>query len=283
MEKTTPECILKLRSVYNTLRPKPALVADYIFEHPEDVVSLSIGDLAMQVGVSQFSVINCIKAAGYSGFSDFKIDLALGMGKEDTLLFGSVKDDDDPYTVLTKVMQQASRSFADTIGLIDQSSLHVAVEMICSARRVVLFGRGNSCFAAEYLSFGLERLGIATVHHRDQIYQTIASENLTASDLAIVFTVTGQSETVRKWLSNAQKNGCATMIVACSRSASISQYADCVLLTSYSNPDILQDINNGFLEHMALASALTICVANRDKSSARALIQRSSSQERDQA
>ena len=283
MGQTTPECIVKLRSVYNTLRPKPALVAEYIFEHAEEVVNLSIGDLANLVGVSQFSVINCIKAAGYSGFPDFKIDLALGLGKEDPLLFGSVEEGDEPYTILTKVMQQASRSLIDTVSLIDQSSFFVAMKMIHSARRVVLFGRGNSSFAAEHLSFGLERLGIATVYHRDQIYQTIASENLAPTDLAIVFTVTGQSDTVRKWLSNAQKSGCATLVIACSQSAAISQYADCVLLTSYSNPDILQDINNGFLEHMALSAAITICIANLDKSRARELIQKSASQERDQA
>lgn len=283
MKKTTPECIVKLKSVYNTLRPKPALVADYIFDHPEEVVSLSISDLAESVGVSQFSIINCIKAAGYSGFSDFKIDLALGLGKEDPLLFGSVTEDDDPYTVLTKVMQHVSGSILDTISLIDQNSLYVAIEMIRSARRVVLFGRGNSSFAAEYLSFGLERLGISTIYHRDQIYQTISSENLTYSDLAIVFTVTGQGETVKKWLSNAKKSNCSIIIIACSRSVAISQYADCVLLTSYSNPDILQDINNGFLEHIALAAALTICIANQNKAKARELIQKSSEQDRDQA
>lgn len=283
MGQTTPECIVKLRSVYNTLRPKPALVAEYIFEHPEEVVNLSIGDLANLVGVSQFSVINCIKAAGYSGFSDFKIDLALGLGQEDPLLFGSVKEDDEPYTIFSKVMQQASRSLVDTISLVDQNSFQVAIEMIRSARRVVLFGRGNSSFAAEYLSFGLERLGLATIYHRDQIYQSIASENLVPTDLAVVFTVTGQSDSVRQWLSNARASGCATLVIACSRSAAISQYADCVLLTSYSNPDILQDINNGFLEHMALSTAITICVANLDKSRARELIQKSAGHMRDQA
>ena len=69
------ECIARLRSVYNMLSPKAAMVADYIFAHAEEVIAISITDLASKAGVSQFSVVNCVKTAGYKGYSDLRLHL----------------------------------------------------------------------------------------------------------------------------------------------------------------------------------------------------------------
>lgn len=276
MRSSTPECITKLRAVYNTLRPKPALVADYIFEHPNDVVSHSIGDLARMVGVSQFSVINCIKAAGYSGFSDFKIALAKSIGQEDVLLFGSLAETDTPYAVLCNVFQQRAKNLIDSIQLIGQTSFDAAVAMILAAQKVVLFGQGYSCFAAEYLSFNLERLGLNTVFHRDTVFQGIVSELLTEQDLAIAFTATGQASTALRALSEAKRSGCATIVITSAMGASVQAYADCTLLTTYSDPDILQDTNNAIIEQIALAAAITLSVASSDKIRAIERITRSS-------
>ncbi len=58
------ECIARLRSVYNMLSPKAAIVADYIFLHAEEVITISITELALKAGVSQFSVVNASRRRG---------------------------------------------------------------------------------------------------------------------------------------------------------------------------------------------------------------------------
>lgn len=275
MRNTTSDCLIKLRSIYNTLRPKPALVADYILEHAEAVINCSIGDLAQMAGVSQFSVINCIKAAGYNGYSDFKIALARELGREDTLLFGDLERSDTAYSIFCKVMQQRSRSLLDTVQLIDASTYEAAIAMVVSASRIVLFACGNSCLAAEYLSFNLERLGISASFQRDHTYQAMSARLLTERDLAIAFSTAEENDNTLDLVAVARENGCRTIVISSSASTEIYANADCVLLTSYSDPEIMRDTNNAVSEQMALSAAITMCVANRDHDKAMTQITRS--------
>ena len=264
MRNVTPDCLIKLRSIYNTLRPKPALVADYILEHAEEVINCSIGDVAQMAGVSQFSVLNCIKAAGFNGFSDFKIALARELGREDTLLFGDLERNDTAYSIFCKVMQQRSRSLLDTVQLIDSSTYEAAIAMVVSAQRIVMLACGNSCLAAEYLSFNLARLGISAIFQRDHVYQAMSARLLTEQDLAIAFSTAEENDDTLQMIALAKENGCRTIVISSSASTDIYANADCVLLTSYSDPEIMRDANNAVSEQMALSAAITMCVANRD-------------------
>ena len=146
--------------------------------------------------------------------------------------------------------------------------------MIFSARKIALFGGGYSCFAAEYLGFNLERLGMTTIFHRDQVYQAIHAELLTELDLAIAFTALGHGDSIKKCLSKAKANGCPAIVVTCSSGTELLAYADCVLLTTYSDPDILQDTNNAIIEQMAISAAITMSAANSDKHKALQMISR---------
>lgn len=280
MRNVTPDCLLRLCSVYNTLRPKPALVADYIMEHPEEVISYNIGELAQMTGVSQFSVLNCIKAAGFNGYSDFKIALARDLGREDTLLFGDLERGDSAYSILCKVMRQRSRSLMDTLHLIDASTFDAAIAMVHSAQKIVLLACGNSCLAAEYLSFQLERLGISTIFQRDHIYQAMSARLVTEQDLVIAFSTAEANDDTLNLIAVAKENDCRTIVISTSASTEIYANADCVLLTSYSDPEIIRDANNAVSEQMALSAAITMCVANQDHDKALIQINRSISKDK---
>ena len=269
------DCLIKLRSIYNTLRPKPALVADYILEHAAEVINCSIGDLALRAGVSQFSVLNCIKAMGFNGYSDFKIALARELGREDTLLFGDLERNDTAYSILCKVMQQRSRSLLDTLQLIDAATFEAAIAMVVSAEKVVLLGCGNSCLPAEYLSFNLQRLGINTVFQRDHVYQEMSVRLLTEQDLAIAFSTAEENDETLNMLALAKELGCRTVVISSSSSTELYANADCMLQTSYSDPEIIRDANNAVSEQMAVSAAITMSVANRDHDKAMTQVTRS--------
>ena len=275
MRNMTSDCLIQLRTIYNTLRPKPALVADYILEHAEEVINCSIGDLAQKAGVSQFSVLNCIKAAGFNGYSDFKIALARELGREDTLLFGDLERSDTSYSILCKVMQQRSRSLLDTLQLIDASSFEATISMVVSAQKIVLLACGNSCLAAEYLSFHLGRLGMSTIFQRARIYQEMSARLLTEQDLAIAFSTAEENDDTLQMIALAKENGCRTVVISSSASTDLYAHADCVLLTSYSDPEIIRDANNAVSEQIALSAAITMSVANRDHDKAMTQITRS--------
>lgn len=259
------ECIARLRSVYNMLSPKAAMVADYIFAHAEEVIAISITDLASKAGVSQFSVVNCVKTAGYKGYSDFKVALALGMNQSKMLLLGDLSDTDNPYDVLIHTMQKKSQSLFDTLTLISETSFNRVVEMIMSARRIEAYGIGSSAHAAEYLEFHLRRMGYNTAFYRDPNYQVMSASVLGAGDLAIGFSTSGETKSIVDAIRNARQNGCATVVVTSFAESSLVKQADCVLLTTYSNPDFFRATNNSVPEQVSLASAIVLAIARSSK------------------
>jgi len=260
MKDPTPECTARLRAVYATLRPKPALVADYIFKHPGDVVNRSIGDLAREIGVSQFSVLNCIKAAGFAGYTEFKIALARSIGQEDTLFFGQSEKVDTPYAILCSSFQQRARNLVDSAQLIDRTSYDTAISMIQSADRIAIFGPGHSSYAAEYLSFNLEQMGLSAIFYRDALYQERFSESLTENDLVIAFTASGRNASVLNALKKAKENSCPTIVITSSIGTDVHACADCVLLTTYTDPEVLSSMNNAIIEQIALSAAITMAL-----------------------
>ena len=259
------ECIARLRSVYNILSPKAAMVADYIFLHAEVVITICITQLAAKAGVSQFSVVNCVKTAGYKGYSDFEVALALGMNQSKMLLLGDLSDTDNPYDVLIHTMQKKSQSLLDTLTLISETSFNRVVEMIMSARRIEAYGIGSSAHAAEYLEFHLRRMGYNTAFYRDPNYQVMSASVLGAGDLAIGFSTSGETKSIVDAIRNARQNGCATVVVTSFAESSLVKQADCVLLTTYSNPDFFRATNNSVPEQVSLASAIVLAIARSSK------------------
>lgn len=255
------ECIARLRSVYNMLSPKAAMVADYVFSHAQEVITLSITELALKAGVSQFSVVNCVKTAGYKGYSDFKVALALGMNQSKALLLGDISDLDNPYDILIHTLRKKSQSILDTLVLISEASFNRAVQLIMSARRIEAYGIGSSSHAAEYLELHLRRMGYNTAFYRDPHYQVMSAAVLGPGDLAFGFSTSGETKSVVEAMRNARQCGCSTVAVTSFAESSLVEHADCVLLTTYSNPEFFRMTNNSVPEQISVVSALVLAVA----------------------
>src|SRR5215813_1994906 len=65
-----------LQSVRGQLGPASRRIVDFIIAHKEDVVQMSITELAEQVSVSESAVTKVCKQIGATGFQQIKISLA---------------------------------------------------------------------------------------------------------------------------------------------------------------------------------------------------------------
>jgi DNA-binding MurR/RpiR family transcriptional regulator len=73
-------CLARLRGVYHSLSPAEKKVVDYILSHPEEIIGLSIIDLAENSNVSEATVVRVSQLIGYQGFQELKIFLAIDLG-----------------------------------------------------------------------------------------------------------------------------------------------------------------------------------------------------------
>jgi len=277
MNRKTPECLVKLKAQYNNLNPATKKVADYILANPNDVLENNITDLAEKIEVSQFSVINCIKTTGYTGYKDFKISLAKDIDTSSTTLFEAFARDDDSYTILQKVGTIKKRSINDTLNLIHKDDITEAVNLISAADRILINAIGYSYFAADCAAMNFLRLGKVASVYRDPNYQKMSASLLQEGDVAIGFSVSGTSASVVKSMEIAKKTGAKVIVITAFAGSPITEHADVTLLTTYSEPMFLKDTNNSIVEQMVIVSSLTMGLAYKDKPMALLTLSESSS------
>lgn len=62
----------RVKGAYASLRPSEQKVAEFFLEHAEELEDLTIGELARGAGVSEPTVIRCVRGLGYRGYREFK-------------------------------------------------------------------------------------------------------------------------------------------------------------------------------------------------------------------
>ena len=71
-----------VRSHMHNLSRGEHVVAGFALDHPEDILILSVTDLAARLNVSEATVIRFCQHMGYRGYHEFKICLARDIGRE---------------------------------------------------------------------------------------------------------------------------------------------------------------------------------------------------------
>ena len=186
----------RIKGAYASLRPSEQKVASFFLAHAGELESLTIGELASAAGVSEPTVIRCVRGLGYRGYRAFK---------------------------------GALRGLEDVLKSVSPDSLAQAAQTLASARLIDLYSVENSCAPASDLLTKLTYLGLRCRFCTDAYLQQISAAHLRKGDVAVAFSRSGRSVDTVKALRLAKKAGAATIAVTGERTALLSRYADLTL------------------------------------------------------
>ncbi|HHV56396.1 MAG TPA: MurR/RpiR family transcriptional regulator, partial [Firmicutes bacterium] len=68
--------LVRLRSVFPSLKQAEARAAAWMLDNPQEIIHMTITELADQCGVAEATIVRLSKKLGYNGFQDLKIALA---------------------------------------------------------------------------------------------------------------------------------------------------------------------------------------------------------------
>src|SRR5215472_11895764 len=71
-----PGCFVRIRSTYDSLRAAEQRVADFILKNPEELIHLTVTELAERTQTSESTVVRLCQKIEYKGYQEFKIMLA---------------------------------------------------------------------------------------------------------------------------------------------------------------------------------------------------------------
>lgn len=256
--------------------PKTAnRIAVYIEEHAEEVIRMSITELAEKVEASEGSVVSLCRRLGISGFQELKISLAGELVEPVRLIQEDLKQGDDYGDVADRVFSAHASSLSETRKLLSPDALTKAVELIRNAERIEVFGIGSSAPVASDLAYRLLQLGHRAHAVIDSHVQAVCATMMDKRATAI--TVSHSGSTVETILATrlAREAGASTIGITRYGKSPLQRYCEVVLHTVANETRYRPEAMSSRVAQLAIIDTLVSCCALSDPRRSAAKLQRS--------
>lgn len=225
---------LKLREVKNDLSIKELEVAQYIMTHTQTVKNMSIQTLAKLNYVSTSTILRLCNKLGYSGFSDFKVDLISSSPQKFStdILQDDINLNDTLEDVNRKVQAMEKSSIDDTHSIVNLNALDNAIDLIITSNKIVIFGVGSSGLVGKELEYQLIKIKKDVNCHFDAHISRSIVSTLGKNDLIIIISHSGETPECVELLKLAESLKVPSIAITKMGQSQISLLANIVLHTT---------------------------------------------------
>ncbi len=255
------DALARIRGHYASLSPAEKKVADFILANFEDVIRMTLAEVAQRSGVSDATAVRFCRSLGYEGFLDLKIALTRAIPNSPRLIHDDVAEDDTPYEIACKVLQGSIQALQDTLAMLDPAAFERALTLLAEAERILIVGVGTSGPMAHELFNRLFRLRLNCRVETDSYLQVMQAALLTERDVLVVISQTGGSTDPIRTAAEARIHGCPVICITGNAISPLSDLADVVLL-SVSHETRPETIASRVAQH-GLIQALYVALAMR--------------------
>jgi DNA-binding MurR/RpiR family transcriptional regulator len=220
----------KIKSMMQYLSKSEMMIADFIMDLHADPRTLTSSLLAEQLNVAQSTVIRFTQKLGYPSFREFLVDLNAEYSREIPFEEEVVADENTEDTNLRMLAQ-----YYDVLNITNRYNpaeyYDKAVALIRKARKIVLFGVGNSSIFCEYLGNQLTKLGFLASSYRDTHTFLVGCSMMEKEDLLILVSESGETKEILDAVAVAKHNGVPILAITGKAKSHLQQAADACLTT----------------------------------------------------
>ena len=124
-----------IRETISSMNRPEQKAAKYIMENPQEIIRLSIQELAKRSESSSSAIIRLCKNLGMDGFRELKLRVAGDLqtaanGGEE---FKEVQPNDDVPTIIETITNNSMYSLKETLKVLDPEKIEMAVEALYKA------------------------------------------------------------------------------------------------------------------------------------------------------
>lgn len=256
-----------VRQALPRLSSSEARVAEAIIADPTIVVDLTITDLAQRCGTSLSTVARFCQTLGYTGYREFRMEVASALSREAAerdrfgLADSDINPDDSGAEVIAKIAFHEVLAIEQTAQGLDVAVLDQVVDAISAAGHVDVYGFGASGLTAQDLQQKLARIGISAFCSVDVHLALVSAALRTTGDVAVGISHSGlTSETIHA-LSTARDAGATTVALTNSAESPITEVADFVLTTQARESTYRMGAMSSRIAQLAVVDFLFVRVA----------------------
>jgi DNA-binding MurR/RpiR family transcriptional regulator len=247
-----------------TMSPVAQRIAAFIVEHPEEVVHMSVSDVAERTESSDGSVVGFCKMLGAKGFQQLKILLAQEIVKPVQYIHEDLSPQDSVESVVSKVFHSNIQTLQETSSVLDAASLTKAVMLMKRASRIEIYGIGSSATIAEDAYYRMLRIGLNAIAVTDSHIQAISASR-TGPEVATL-TISHSGSTYETVLATrlAKEAGARTICITNFGKSPIQSFSDVLLFTMARETRFRTEAVTSRLAQLAIIDTLIACLALAD-------------------
>lgn len=189
-------CLLSIRQRYAGFAQSDKKLADFLLAEPDRARHLSSQQLALEAGVSQSSVVKFAQKLGFKGFPALKLAISEALASSPDPLSITVHNqilgDDTLRVVGEKLINENLSAMRATLDVNSEEKLQQSVEMLRTARRIVLTGIGASGLVARNFGWKLMKIGLNAIVEQDMHALLATVQAMEPQDLLLPISYSGE-------------------------------------------------------------------------------------------
>lgn len=259
-------CLGGLQNTYKNLKGAEKRVGDYILRNKDEVIHLSITEIAQNCKSGEATVVRLCKKLGCKGFQDLKIQIASEIVNPIDDIYEDVKEDDDVLIMMQKVINSNIYSLSKTLEFADAASMQKAIDIVARSEKIAFFGMGGSAAVAMDAYHKFIRTGKRCEFHNDTHMQAMISSIYTENDCIIAISNTGSNKELVENIQIAKGNNVSVVSVISNNLSPLSKVSNAILLSYGVEQKIKSEAMSSRLSALSLLDCLYVgvCLKNQD-------------------
>lgn len=200
-----------IQSQYATFSKVGKRIADHIIADPVHITSISIQQMAAELGIAESSIIRFCKILGCAGFSEMKLLLAKYSPKSVRTIFEDLSETDSIQTISESVFGRNIDTLERALQLLDFQKIEQAVDVLSRAENILILGVGASGTIAEDFYIRLMRIGFRAVSLTDSHLMQIQASLCMPNTAVIAISHTGKTREIVSAVRTAKEHGAQTI------------------------------------------------------------------------
>lgn len=210
-------------------------LADYILQHPHEVVNSTVSELSTSAKTSGAAVIRLCKSLGLKGFQDLKMRIAGDLMKSVEQGYRDIEPSESLYRVVEKTTSNTIQIIRDTAEIMDHENLKTAIGMLLKAKNVHFCGVGASNIVAQDAQQKLIRINKGATAFTDVHIVATLIANANPDDVVFAISFSGETQEIINLLKLAKERGVKTIGLTHFGQTTVSSLCDVSIYTTFSN------------------------------------------------
>lgn len=221
-------------SSYDSYFDAEKKIADCIVERKEEVIDMTVAELAKASGTSDATVSRFCRRCGFKGFQHLKMSLAREVLEEkgkSIQVSNDILRKDIPQS-LQNILANKVAELTQTVSMMEPKKLEKILTLLETAHTVQVVAVGNTIPVALDFSFKLNQLGIPTVSGTIWETQMAYTLNMKKGDVVLIISNSGVSRRLLTLIEGAKENGIKVISITNSPESPVAKESDYHITTA---------------------------------------------------